>query len=98
MPERHPEWANNRPSILDRFKLHSTLVTSKKSCDKTRQKIAKRELQLERLNKVLKEGQDNLVQLRKDDILMRQDLSTYEARVEEHFDISGMCEDLAKTV
>ena len=83
---------------MDRFKLHSTLMDTKKVNERTKQKIIKRGQQLEKLQKKLKERAENLAQLRRDDIIMRQDLSTYQAKVEEKFDVSGMCENVMVTI
>lgn len=44
--------------------------------------------------KKLKDSQINLEQLHRDNILMRQDISTFEAYVEEKFDISNRCEKM----
>ena len=73
-------------------------METKKTNQRTRQKIIKRGQQLEKLEKELKDRADNLAQLRRDDIIMRQDLSTYQAMVEEKFDVSGMCENVMVTI
>jgi len=48
--------SNKKPSILERFKLHTTLMDAMKKCQQIRTLIAKRELNIEKLKKKLKES------------------------------------------
>ena len=53
---------------------------------------------MEKTQKKVKDSLIELDQLRKDDIEMRRDLSTYEANVEKKLDFSSKCENIMQTV
>ena len=69
-----------------------------KANDKTSALIAKREQQMERTMKKLKDCQNELVQLKSDNIIMRQDISTYQCIIEEKLDISKQCDKMIQTI
>ena len=53
---------------------------------------------MEKTQKKVKDSLIELDQLRKDDIEMRRDLSTYEANLEKKLDFSSKCENIMQTV
>ena len=53
---------------------------------------------MEKLDQIFKDDYEKLHKLRKDDIMMRQALSTYQAKVEDKLEISGFCDDLIVTI
>ena len=82
----------NRPSILDRFELHRTVLDMGKANQRTQVEIGKRESQIEKMRKTLKESQLKVKELQKDEILMLQDISTYSCRADEQLGLSRTCE------
>ena len=52
--DKHPEWARDWPTIMDRFKLHAGLMDSIKDNEKIKEKMDKRDHQMLKLNKKMK--------------------------------------------
>ena len=78
-------------TILDRYEVHKSTMDIVRDSKKINQKISKTELQIEKLNRKLKEQQEKVSELQKDEILMLQDLSTYGCASDEHIDIEKKC-------
>ena len=53
---------------------------------------------MERLEKLLKDKTNDLFELKQNDVLMRQDLSTYQAFLEENLKITTKVQNLKKTI
>jgi len=88
----------NRPSIRDRFHLHTVVIDAGKANNNTKASIAKCETRLTRLHKNLKETNLKVEQLEMDNILLRQDISTYEACVVESLGVGEFCSKLVQTI
>ena len=58
--KQNAELTNYRPSLQDRFKLHSKLMEAVKATQNTGNEIRKRENQIEKLQKKLKDSQAEL--------------------------------------
>ena len=78
--------------------MQTNLMDSIKANERTQKKIGSKDGQMERLHKKLKDMEIELHTLRKDDIMMRQDLSTYEANLQDKCDIASGCAKLVQTI
>ena len=82
----------DRPTVIERFEAHYNLMGATKHSEDLKQKILNKGLEMEKLRNRNKDRTIALTQLKKDNVLMRQDLSTYEANAIKKLDLKTRAE------
>ena len=95
---RKKQYAVNRPSIVDRYKLHQKVVDQNKANDGLQQQLAKEELLFEKMCNRVKESEKNLAQIELDDQAMRRDLACFDNCFDEAIDVQGKCAEMMATI
>ena len=76
-----------RPTVIERFEAHYNLMGATKVGEDLKRNIHNKGLEMEKLRNRNKDRSIALTQLKKDNVLMRQDLSTYEANAIKELDL-----------
>jgi len=84
--------------MKDRFDMDQKVIDAEKAGDYLQSKINRKCDDIEKQNKLNKDRDIALVQLRKDDKLMRQDISTYESHAIRKLDLKGRTDQMLHTI
>ena len=85
---------SRRPTIMDRYAFSQGLLEIQRDSLRKKQKIQKKEQEMEKLAKYLKEKTNDLFELKQNDMIMRQDLSTYQSYLEETFNMADRAREI----
>ena len=92
------EKSPSRPTIKERFQSHYSLMETKKEGAQLEKEIQDLKSENDKLRKDWKDREVAVKQLKKDFILIKQDLSTYEANVARKVDLTDKAQQILTTM
>ena len=85
-------------TIEERYAFNQMVLDIQKDSKRLEGKIAQKCIEIEKMQKQEKEKTMDLFELKKNDIMMRQDLSTYQCALDESFELGRRSGVMKKTI